>query len=104
MPRIAPTTPVQQRQPRFRDPAYLKSANGRECDVCRAVGTTVFAHMRAGNEGGMGLKPSDMLGSFLCFDCHTEQESQPGLEWWGENVLKPLMIERYGKWRMGNDS
>lgn len=98
MTRISPSKPSGQRQPVFKSPGYLKSANGRSCDCCGSMGTTVFAHMRAGNEGGTGLKPADYLGAFLCGNCHHDQESNPGYLWWAENVLKPLMKERYANW------
>lgn len=98
MSRIEPRESPVQRVKTFRDPAYLKSAKGRSCDVCGSVGTTVFAHMRVGNEGGMGLKPSDRLGAFLCSACHAFQEAHPGYEWWGEYLLKTWMINRHDQW------
>lgn len=99
---IAPSQPPSQRRPAFRSPKYLKSANGRPCDVCGSVGTTVFAHMRVGNEGGMGLKPSDKLGAFLCHTCHMWQEAVPGYEWWAGVLLKALMHGRYKAWEKGD--
>lgn len=100
MTRIA-SKPVTQRQPTFRDLGYRKSARGRVCDVegCSATETVVLAHMRVGNEGGMGLKPDDRLSAFLCVTHHQQQESARGYDWWAENILKVLMRERYEIWR-----
>ncbi len=52
---------------------YTKSARGKECQV-RIPGvcnsnpeTVVFAHL---NGGGMGMKHSDIHGSYTCSACH----------------------------------
>lgn len=50
-----------------------KSARGEHCTVripgvCKdRTETTVFAHL---NGGGMGLRHSDALGAYACFECH----------------------------------
>lgn len=98
MTRIAPQ-PVTQKQPVFRDRKWLDSAKDRECDVCGSVGTTVFAHMRDGMGGGMGLKPPDYLGAFLCFEHHAHQEQNPGPRWWVDMILVPWMRTRHAGWR-----
>lgn len=53
-----------------------KFAKGKQCQV-RIVGhcnfnpeTTVLAHIRRGGVGGMGSKPSDLIGVHACSDCH----------------------------------
>ena len=82
-----------------------KHREGYRCVRAKLVledGTTVAAHVRAGHEGGVGLKPSDDLTVFLCFQCHMEQESQPGAEWWFENIFKPWLKERYLRWANAN--
>jgi hypothetical protein len=105
MTRIVPQEGPSQRVKVFRDSKWLKSAKGRFCDVtgCLETETVVFAHMRVGNEGGMGLKPADYLGAFLCHHHHADQEAHPGFEWWSEFVLKSLMEERHSRWRKQND-
>lgn len=53
-----------------------KSAMGEECQmrlsgICNGnQETTVFAHYRRGLMGGMGMKPEDLFGAYLCSNCH----------------------------------
>ncbi len=96
-----PTTPVSQREPVLRDRKYLDSAWSHSCDVegCPNTETVIFAHMRVGNEGGMGLKPPDWCGAWLCHSHHMEQEANPGYDWWARCVLKTLMKRRYEEWK-----
>lgn len=89
------------KRPRLRDRKYLDSYEGTPCEVCGSEGTTVGAHMRTGHEGGVGLKPSDDLTVGLCFTHHAEQEDNPGPEWWLENILKPILRNRYQEWKNG---
>jgi len=51
------------------------SARGQECTVnspwCNYnPETTVFAHYGEPGEKGMGLKPDDTSGAYVCSDCH----------------------------------
>lgn len=41
-----------------------------------------FAHVRAGTDGGTGMKPSDWWGVPLCHSCHAEQHriGEPAFE------------------------
>ena len=54
-----------------------KAAKGRECmiripDVCCGdPATTVLCHFRMAGISGMGLKSSDVLGAWGCFQCHS---------------------------------
>jgi len=53
-----------------------KLARGQPClvripGVCNGnPETTVLAHIRRQNVGGMGLKPPDLIGAWACSDCH----------------------------------
>ena len=53
-----------------------KAAQGRDCQmripgVCNFnAETTILAHVRRGNSGGMGQKPPDVCGVLACSDCH----------------------------------
>ncbi|MBP6861363.1 MAG: DUF1364 family protein [Neisseriaceae bacterium] len=55
-----------------------KMARGQICKaqlpgVCdHNEATAVFAHYRAPGLSGVGQKPSDMFGAFLCYSCHAE--------------------------------
>jgi len=87
---------------RIVDKAYRKHLSMLPCAVCGAEdGTVVGAHIRAGNEGGMSLKPSDDLQEPLCHKCHADQEANPGPEWWFENTYKPKLRDNYRYWKMG---
>ena len=83
---------------RIRDRKYLNSIHGQECWSCGKA-ESVGAHIRVGNEGGTGLKPSDDLVVPLCNDCHMDQEANPGPMWWVENVLKPIARDRFEQWQ-----
>ena len=89
-------TTLRQREPRHEDERYRRSFAGTPCESCDCEdGTTIPAHVRTGHEGGMGMKPDDQLIVGLCFECHQDQEANPGPEWWVENVFKVWLRRRY---------
>lgn len=53
-----------------------KAAKGRECQIripsvcCGDPSTVVLCHFRMAGISGMGLKSSDALGAWGCFQCH----------------------------------
>lgn len=54
-----------------RSKALRNSAKDEECVVCGSVGTTVWAHSNEIEHGkGMGIKSHDLLGLYLCHNCH----------------------------------
>lgn len=85
---------------RVRDPAYLRSANGRPCSVpgCNQPAACA-AHIRTGMRGGTALKPSDDEVEWLCHVHHDDQENHPGPEWWFENVYVPTRKAAYQAWK-----
>lgn len=86
---------------RVRDPAYLRSANGRPCSVpgCHQPAACA-AHIRTGLRGGTGLKPSDDEVEWLCHQHHMDQEAHPGPEWWFEHVYVPMRKAAYQAWKV----
>lgn len=84
---------------RIRDRKYLDRARDAECEACGSDYGVVSAHVRDGNEGGMGLKPSDDLTVCLCYYCHAQQESNRGSDWWFERVFKQILRKRYEEWK-----
>lgn len=87
---------------RIKDKKYRKSFAGAMCWNCgRADGTVVGAHIRWGQEGGIGLKPSDDLIVPLCFVCHRDQEASPGPEWWAD-MVKNMARRLYDGWPADN--
>lgn len=88
--------------PRVEDEAYRRTAPQHACEACLCPGATgrvVGAHVRTGNEGGAGFKPSDDLLVWLCDVCHADQESKPGPWWWIERIFKPWLRRRYQAWK-----
>ena len=86
------------------DAKYLKSYRDLTCIASRCGielcgSPAIAAHIRTGEISGVGTKPSDDLTAPLCHECHMDQESQPGPEWWLENVFKPMMRGRYKEWK-----
>lgn len=91
------------KQPKIVDKNYRTSFRGKQCEACGIQDDTIVgAHVRAGEYAGMGTKPSDDLIVALCFHCHAEQESEPGAMWWLNNILKPILRERYVRWKNNN--
>jgi hypothetical protein len=82
--------------PRLRDPSWLKHVRKQTCWNCGTLGCDA-AHIRWGQEGGMGLKPPDDLVVPLCRHCHMDQESHPGPEWWAK-MVKNLARMSYNRW------
>jgi hypothetical protein len=62
-----------------RSPALRRSANGEACVSCgRNDGTTVWAHSNSQEHGkGMSIKAHDLLGLYLCGDCHALYDRSP---------------------------
>ena len=89
-----------EKQTVHRDQAYLDWIRTQDCLKCGTSGPGMdAAHMRTGQQAGMGRKPSDTMVAPLCRQCHTEQEANPGADWWMINVVPTLMGERYQQWR-----
>lgn len=64
---------------------------------CRKVqdGTIVLAHRNLnawGLRAGKGIKTHDILGAFLCSDCHRygDQEGRPDVKFWELAVHRSL--------------
>ena len=80
---------------RVDDERYLKTFKGETCWNCGSGDETVIpAHIRAGHEGGGGLKPGDDLTVPLCGRCHADQEGNPG-PWWWLGCLKNMARRRF---------
>lgn len=89
-------------EPRIRDRAWLDHFHAGTCRVpgCGAVGCDP-AHVRYGQSGGTGLKPSDDLAEGFCHGHHMEQHAWKGGEadWWMERVIKPELRLNYKTWK-----
>lgn len=87
--------------PRIRDPGYLAHVRTTRCMVPDCTSSVSdAAHLRGGQTGGMGLKPSDDLVLPLCRAHHQEQHGWPQgeINWWYERFIKETAQKRYRHW------
>lgn len=65
----------------IRDEKYRRWVASLPC-LCCGGEDVQCAHIRKGNGGGMGIKPSDKFCVPLCVDCHAEQGNIGELKFW----------------------
>ncbi len=88
---------LRQRQPRCREPKYLKWVSQFPCAICGYVPTQV-AHIRMGNiergkrPTGLGEKPDDKFTVPLCVVHHAEQHSANERRWWESKGVDPWAL------------
>lgn len=58
---------------KIRSRKHRKFVSELPCAICGIEGLTQAAHIRTGNNAGMGLKSSDDCIVPLCVSCHAEQ-------------------------------
>ena len=90
---------------RVDDPAYRRSARGRNCAVHDCYGEgVVLAHIATVSNSGMGMKSSDDESDFLCFEHHREMDQFLGLraEWIVEKLYLPGRRGAYQRWMVEN--
>lgn len=67
----------------FRNATYLKHVRKLHCAGCdEQYEPREAAHVRMGNGGGMGLKPSDYRTVPLCHACHSYQHQLGERSFW----------------------
>lgn len=72
----------KQRLKCYRNASYLKWIRTLPCASCGDPGSSQAAHVRMGNGGGMGLKPSDYRTLPLCPECHGAQHAGGERTFW----------------------
>jgi hypothetical protein len=80
-----------------RSPAHRAWVRGHACSACGSQSGIECAHVRAGTDGGVGIKPSDKWCISLCGVCHRKQHEvgEESFERaWGIN-MKALAEEFY---------
>jgi hypothetical protein len=92
-PRISRTVPtgIRRQNGRLRPKhlAWLRSLG--MCICCGAVVLNIEAmHIRAGTDGGTGIKPSDRFALPGCHACHMRQHQIGELAFWAELGIDPL--------------
>lgn len=95
-------------RPRYRNKKYLKAFKDMTCiaskngfDMCGEP--AVGAHIRTGNEGGVGLKPDDCLCHPLCDECHKLQHSMSEEKFIIEYIYKPMIRRMFLLWYEDNN-
>src|SRR5215475_15188167 len=89
-PRIARTIYQSVRKPNPRRAAnHLKFIRELDCMVCGSPWTQA-AHVRAGTDGGTGMKPGDRYTVPLCMTCHEKQHRIGELSFWGDLGIDPV--------------
>ena len=74
----------------YRDKAYLSFIRSRSCLVTGRSGENIVAHhVRMGNRGGMGLKPSDYMTVPLDAIQHTILHNQGEKSFWKNRGINP---------------
>lgn len=82
-----PSFVIADRAP-LRDPRYLAWIRTLPCMACMRTPSQA-AHYRAGQAGGIGLKPSDDRVTPLCFECHRSQHDVGERRWWRDVGIDP---------------
>ena len=72
------------------------------CVTCGKAAPSEAAHVRAGTDGGVGMKPSDRYAIPLCTACHAEQHRVGELTFWAALRVDPLNVA-FRLWTMSAD-
>ena len=62
------------------------------CVACGKAAPSDAAHVRAGTDGGVGVKPSDRYAVPLCAACHEKQHRLGELTFWSALRIDPLNV------------
>ena len=62
------------------------------CVTCGRAAPSEAAHVRAGTDGGVGLKPSDRYAVPLCTACHAKQHRIGEVSFWSALRIDPLSV------------
>lgn len=101
--RIPRNTPVKAKQPDpRRSRSHLDFIRGLPCCACGRGPRSEAAHIRAGTDGGMGIKPSDQWTVPLCNRHHREQHDKGELTFWASRGVDPYGLAQT-LWRHSGD-
>ena|SRR5712664_3995470 len=76
-----------------RQAQHLAFVRQLPCTACGCCGTpSEAAHVRAGTDGGVGMKPSDRYSVSLCTTCHVRQHRIGELSFWSGLGIDPLNL------------
>ena len=72
------------------------------CVACGKTAPSEAAHVRAGTDGGTGMKPGDRYAIPLCCACHAKQHRVGELTFWSALHIDPLNVA-FRLWTVSND-
>lgn len=72
--------------PKIRDDKHRRWIASLPCCVSGVIGRTQCAHIRTGNQSGLGLKSSDSCCVPLSVEEHARQHSVSERNYWGKNL------------------
>jgi hypothetical protein len=72
------------------------------CVACGKAAPSEAAHVRAGTDGGLGVKPGDRYAVPLCTACHTKQHRIGELTFWSKLRIDPLNVALW-LWTVSED-
>jgi hypothetical protein len=94
--RIPREVPQPKRTPDpKRSASHLAFVRTLPCCVCAARAPSEAAHIRAGTDGGMGVRPSDRFTVPMCHGCHARQHTIGELAWWSGHGVDPTGLAEH---------
>jgi len=96
LPRISREVPQPKRTPDpKRNATHLDFVRSLPCCVCGHRPRSEAAHVRAGTDGGLGLKPSDRFTVPMCHDHHRIQHTIGELAFWSQRNVDPTGLAEH---------
>lgn len=93
--RIARTVPMPKKQPDpKRSASHLKFLRSLPCCICGRAPSEA-CHIRAGTDGGMGVKPSDRFAVPMCTEHHRDQHQRGELAFWSGHGVDPTGLAEH---------
>lgn len=103
--RIARDLPQPQRAPNpKRNAGHLSYIRTLPCCVCGKRAPSEAAHIRAGTDGGMGVKPSDRFTVPLCPADHRDQHQRGESAFWSGCGIDPTGLAEHLWTKSGDHS
>ena len=92
-PRIPRTIARRKSKPGLRQRVqHLAFVRQLPCVACGKAAPSEAAYVRAGTDGGVGVKPGDRCAVPLCRACHTKQYRIGELTFWSALRIDPLNV------------
>ena len=103
-PRIPRTVARSEAKPNLRRRVqHLAFVRQLSCVACGKAAPSEAAHVRAGTDTGVGLKPGDRYAVPLCSACHAKQHRIGELTFWSALRIDPLNVA-WRLWTVSSDT